>query len=63
MRRTSRMDQPAIRTCPKCGSGDYQFRSRRKVPGENSQGEQTETKYRCKGCGEEWRVRVAVKMG
>jgi hypothetical protein len=57
------MDQRATpsRICPKCGSGDYQFRSRRKMPGENGQGKQTETKYRCKGCQHEWKVRVAVK--
>jgi DNA-directed RNA polymerase subunit M/transcription elongation factor TFIIS len=51
------MDQAATRTCPKCGSGDYQFRNRRKVPGEK--GEETETKYRCKSCQHEWKVRTA----
>lgn len=54
------MDQQPKRTCPACGSGDYAFRSRKQVPGEGGQGEQTETKYRCKACGREWRVRVAV---
>lgn len=56
------MDQfvnPA-RTCPDCGSGDYQFRSRKKVAAEGGQGEAVETKYRCKACGHEWRVRVAA---
>jgi DNA-directed RNA polymerase subunit M/transcription elongation factor TFIIS len=38
------------RTCPECGSDDYQFRGRRKVA------EAVETKYRCKACGHKWRV-------
>jgi DNA-directed RNA polymerase subunit M/transcription elongation factor TFIIS len=57
-RRTARMDQSATRTCPKCGSGDYQLRSRRKVAGEN--GQEMETKYRCKACQHEWKVRAAA---
>jgi hypothetical protein len=28
----------AARTCPKCGSPDYQFRSRRKVPADPEKG-------------------------
>ena len=54
------MDQqrPAARTCPKCGSGDYQFRSRKKVPAEKDQPEAVETKYRCKACAHEWKVRA-----
>ncbi len=44
------------RTCPKCGSGDYAFRGRKTVA--DGQGEATETKYRCKACGQEWKVRV-----
>lgn len=47
------------RTCPKCGSEEYQFRSRR-VTAEDGKGAATETKYRCKACGHEWRVRVAI---
>jgi len=30
------------RTCPKCGSKDYQFRSRKKIVTENAQPEGTE---------------------
>jgi DNA-directed RNA polymerase subunit M/transcription elongation factor TFIIS len=59
--RVARMNQPkaASRTCPACGSDDYEFRSRKKVAHEAGQGEVVETKYRCKACGHEWRVRVA----
>jgi DNA-directed RNA polymerase subunit M/transcription elongation factor TFIIS len=56
------MDQskrPA-RTCPKCGSDDYVFRSRKKIEVEPGQ-EATETKYRCRACEHEWKVRVTVK--
>jgi DNA-directed RNA polymerase subunit M/transcription elongation factor TFIIS len=49
--------QPA-RICPTCGSGDYPFRGRKKVAAD-SQGEATETKYRCKACEHEWKVRAA----
>ncbi len=45
------------RTCPACGSGDYQFRSRRLVT-EEGKPEAVETKYRCKACNHEWKVRV-----
>jgi DNA-directed RNA polymerase subunit M/transcription elongation factor TFIIS len=55
----TRMDATA-KTCPKCGSGDYQFRSRRKIAAADGQGEQTETKYRCKGCGHEWKVKAGA---
>ncbi len=57
------MDQHlAARTCPECGSGDYTFRSRKKtVPEPGQEGEEAiETKYRCKACNHEWRVRVPV---
>jgi DNA-directed RNA polymerase subunit M/transcription elongation factor TFIIS len=60
-RRQPAMDAKQIfRTCPKCGSEDYAFRSRKKIEADPAKGEteQTETKYRCKACGEEWRVRV-----
>jgi DNA-directed RNA polymerase subunit M/transcription elongation factor TFIIS len=43
------------RTCPKCGSSDYRFRSRKKVADET--GEVVETRYRCVACGHEWMVR------
>ena len=50
------------KTCPKCGSPDYQFRSRRKVPADPEKGEREgwETKYRCKACTKEWKVRTAA---
>jgi DNA-directed RNA polymerase subunit M/transcription elongation factor TFIIS len=55
------MDQPATnRTCPTCGSGEYTFRSRKKIAAEKGESEATETKYRCKACGKEWRVRTSV---
>jgi DNA-directed RNA polymerase subunit M/transcription elongation factor TFIIS len=58
-RRNPRMDQPPIRTCPACGSGDYTFRSRKKIEAAEGQEAATETKYRCKTCGKEWKVKVA----
>jgi DNA-directed RNA polymerase subunit M/transcription elongation factor TFIIS len=45
--------QSAARTCPKCGSGEHTFRSRKKI-----EVAAVETKYRCKACGYEWKVRV-----
>jgi hypothetical protein len=56
--------QPA-RNCPKCGSADYQFRGRKKMPAEAGQeGEEVvETKYRCKGCSHEWKVRTPGREG
>jgi DNA-directed RNA polymerase subunit M/transcription elongation factor TFIIS len=48
------------RRCPKCGSEDYAFRSRKKIEADSEKGEPAamETKYRCKACAHEWRVRV-----
>jgi DNA-directed RNA polymerase subunit M/transcription elongation factor TFIIS len=48
--------------CPQCGSGDYMFRSRKTIVADpaKSEPEATETKYRCKSCGHEWRVRMAI---
>jgi DNA-directed RNA polymerase subunit M/transcription elongation factor TFIIS len=48
------------KSCPKCGSVEYMFRSRKKVALEPGQGAEAavETKYRCKACGHEWRVRT-----
>lgn len=48
------MDQPS-KTCPACGSNDYQFRTRKKIEEPEPA---VETKYRCKACGHEWRVRL-----
>jgi hypothetical protein len=47
------------RACPKCCSTDYLFRGRKKVT-EPGKAEVVETKYRCKGCGHEWKVRVGA---
>jgi transposase-like protein len=52
------MEQPA-KTCPQCGSGDYTFRSRKKIEPAEGQETAVEMKYRCKACGYEWKVRVA----
>jgi transposase-like protein len=49
------------RTCPKCGSDNYQFRSRKRIAAESGKPEATETKYRCKACSHEWQERVEVK--
>ena len=59
------MEQPKFRTCPQCASLDYTFRSRRTIPAapEKGEPEATETKYRCKSCGHEWRVRTAKEAG
>jgi DNA-directed RNA polymerase subunit M/transcription elongation factor TFIIS len=48
------------RTCPKCGSAEYSFRSRKKIPADPEKGEPaaTETKYRCKKCEKGWKVRT-----
>jgi DNA-directed RNA polymerase subunit M/transcription elongation factor TFIIS len=48
---------PTRKTCPQCGSDQYEFRSRKQVAGEEG-GTAVETKYRCKACEHEWRVRV-----
>jgi hypothetical protein len=47
------MDQlvnPA-RCCPHCGSQEYAFRGRKKIPAEQGQAVAVETKHRCKACG------------
>ena len=46
------------RSCPECGSGEYAFRSRKRIVGERDQPAMVETKYRCKACNHEWRVKV-----
>jgi DNA-directed RNA polymerase subunit M/transcription elongation factor TFIIS len=54
-------NRPALRTCPACGSTGYLFRSRKAIVPElaQSEGKLIETKYRCKQCGHEWRVRMS----
>ena len=63
-RGNSRMDKPGKRSCPFCGSGDYTFRNRRQVvPKQGEEGpDEIETKYRCRGCSEEWRVRTEGRL-
>jgi DNA-directed RNA polymerase subunit M/transcription elongation factor TFIIS len=46
-----------MKTCPKCGSGEYMFRGRKKVEAEEGKPKAVETKYKCKACGHEWRVK------
>ena len=48
------------RTCPACGSGEYAFRSRKKIEPKNGQEAAVETKYRCKACQHEWKEKVAA---
>jgi DNA-directed RNA polymerase subunit M/transcription elongation factor TFIIS len=57
------MDLPAMpsRSCPQCGSGDYAFRSRKIIEAADGHEAAVETKYRCKACGHEWRVKVPRK--
>ena len=55
------MDQAELpaRACPACGSDDYLFRGRKQIPADEAGGRPvaTETKYRCRRCGHEWKVR------
>ena len=50
------------RSCPHCGSQDYQFRSRKKVAAEqeNPNGPQWETKFRCMACEAVWVARETL---
>jgi DNA-directed RNA polymerase subunit RPC12/RpoP len=50
--------QQTTRTCPACGSGEYEFRGRRKVEPEPGEKPAVETTYRCGACGKKWKVRV-----
>jgi DNA-directed RNA polymerase subunit M/transcription elongation factor TFIIS len=57
------MDQfvnPA-RCCPECGSREYVFRGRKRLPAEAEQPPAIETKYACKACGHAWKEKVPVK--
>src|SRR5262249_35729014 len=58
--RGTRMEQ--LKTCPKCGSGEYTFRGRKKIEAEAEKGEPEAwlTRYRCKSCGHEWKVKQPV---
>ncbi len=53
------MDQPT-RTCPRCGSGAYTFRGRKKVAADPNMGEGPawEARYGCKACAKEWTGRT-----
>jgi DNA-directed RNA polymerase subunit M/transcription elongation factor TFIIS len=55
------MEQPSTpaRACPACGSDDYLFRGRKQLPADGTGGRPaaTETRYRCRRCGHEWKVR------
>jgi hypothetical protein len=52
--------KPTAKSCPKCGSDEYLFRGRKKIVPEPGQGEggSVETKYRCKACQCEWKVKT-----
>jgi transposase-like protein len=47
------MDKLTTKTCPACGSGDYMFRSRKRIEAAEGQQAAVETKYLCKSCGKE----------
>jgi DNA-directed RNA polymerase subunit M/transcription elongation factor TFIIS len=46
------------RTCPKCGSSKYTFRSRKQIEATADIGPELETKFRCKECEHEWKERT-----
>ena len=46
------------RTHFNCGSGDYAFRGRKSIEPGEGQAAAVETKYRCKACSHEWKVRA-----
>ena len=45
------------RACPKCGSSNYSFRSRKQIEATADKGPELETKRRCGECGHEWKER------
>jgi hypothetical protein len=52
---TASKDLPEVRQW-----AHHMFRSRKKIEAANGQEASVETKYRCKACGHEWKVRVAT---
>lgn len=46
------------RKCPECGSTEYRFRGRKKIPAEEGKPEMMETTYRCQNCQTVWKARV-----
>jgi len=49
-----------IRGCPECKAEDYVFRGRKKdKPQEGEPGPMIVTKFHCRGCGHQWKVRQA----
>jgi len=47
---------PIIR-CPECASDNRVFRARKIITDETGRPVEMETKYRCRDCGNEWRVK------
>ncbi len=43
------------RCCSECGSRDYVFRGRKKIPADAELRAAVETKYACKVCGHVWK--------
>jgi len=58
LERRPAMDMQTSRTCPKCGSDNYAFRSRKQIEASEGQEAMLETKYRCKKCEKEWKEKV-----
>ena len=52
----------AAKTCPKCDSSDYTFRAPKMIdPDPDQEHGPVETKYLCKACGYEWKVKVPIR--
>lgn len=52
------MSQAIGRACPKCGSGNYTFRSRKQIEATAEQEAMLDTKYLCRDCNHEWKEKV-----
>ncbi len=50
---------PPSRSCPKCGSGDYTFRSRKQIEATGAQGPMVQVKYLCRQCEKSWTETVS----